>query len=188
MSNRLKFWCALSLAILVINSALLWAFPVATTFTVANLLLHVGLGAALGVVALLMARREPRLGWTVVAAISGGVLAYMGNTRDHHSILLIHIVVSLLAVVVLFARRENFKFAGIAGVLAGLVLLGGIADRKWIRHPENEVVNPRRGAGLDGRGRRGTEQSVLSFRREYGGWQDCAVFVLHGIEEVRRMS
>ena len=72
MSNRLKFWCSLTLAILLINSAMLWAFPLAITFTVANLLLHVGLGATLGVVALLVARKEPRLGWTVVAAISGG--------------------------------------------------------------------------------------------------------------------
>ena len=143
MSNRLKFWCSLTLAILLINSAMLWAFPLAITFTVANLLLHVGLGATLGVVALLVARKEPRLGWTVVAAISGGVLAYMGNTHDHHSVLLVHIVVSLLAVVVFFARREHFKLAAISGALAGLVLLAGIADRKWVRHPENMVVNTR---------------------------------------------
>ncbi len=141
MTNRLKFWCSLSLAILLVNSALLWAFPLATAFTVANLLLHVGLGAALGIVALLLTRSEPRLAWTVVAAISGGVLAYVGNTRDHHSVLLIHIVVSLFAVVVLLARRESFKLAGVAGALAGLVLLAGIADRKWIKHPENMVVN-----------------------------------------------
>lgn len=143
MSNRLKFWCSLSLAILLINSALLWAFPLATTFNVTNLLLHVGLGATLGIVALLVARNEPRLGWTVVAAISGSVLAYMGNTRDHHSVLLIHIIVSLLAVMVLFAPRENLKFAAISGVLAGPVLLAGIADRKWIKHPENLVANTR---------------------------------------------
>ena len=48
MTNRLKFWCALSLAILLVNSALLWAFPTATAFNVANLLLHVALGAASG--------------------------------------------------------------------------------------------------------------------------------------------
>ena len=29
MTNRLKFWCAVSLAILIVNSALLWAFPTA---------------------------------------------------------------------------------------------------------------------------------------------------------------
>ena len=141
MTNRLKFWCALSLAILLVNSALLWAFPTATAFNIANLLLHVGLGAALGIVALLVARQEPRLGWTVLAAISGGVLAYMGNTHDHQSILLIHIVVSLLAVVVLFARREHFRLAAITGAAAGLVALGGVADRRWIQHPENLIKN-----------------------------------------------
>jgi hypothetical protein len=143
MTNRLKFWCALSLAILLINSALMWAFPTATGFNVANVLLHVGLGAALGIVALFVARKEPRLGWTVIAAISGGVLAYMGNTHDHQSILLIHIVVSLLAAVALFARREHFRLAAVTGTVAGLVLLGGVADRKWIRPTENAVVNSR---------------------------------------------
>jgi Flp pilus assembly protein TadD len=143
MTNRLKFWSAVSLAILLVNSALLWAFPSATAFNVANLLLHVGLGAALGIVGLLIAGRESRLGWTVMAAISGGVLAYMGNTRDHSSILMIHIVMSLLAAVALFARRENFKIAGIAGTLAGLVLLAGVADRKWIKHPERVIANTR---------------------------------------------
>jgi tetratricopeptide (TPR) repeat protein len=143
MTNRLKFWCALSLAILLINSALLWAFPTATAFNVVNVLLHVGLGTALGVVALLVARNEPRLGWTIVAAISGGVLAYLGNTRDHQAILLIHVVVSLLAVVVLFARRENFVFSKFAGALAALVLMAGVADRYWIKHPEKTIVNTR---------------------------------------------
>ncbi len=143
MTNRLKFWCAVSLAILLINSALLWAFPMATAFNVANLLLHVGLGAALGVVAILLARKEPRLGWTVVAAISGAVLTYVGNTHDHKTVLFIHIAISLIAAGVIFAQRENFLWAKIGLAAAALVLLAGEADRKWIRHPENEVVNSR---------------------------------------------
>jgi Flp pilus assembly protein TadD len=141
MSNRLKFWCAVSLAILLVNSALLWAFPTATAFNVANVLLHVGLGAALGIVAILIARREPRLGWTVVAALSGGLLAYLGNTRDHHAVLLIHVFVSLAAAIALFARRENFLLAKFAGAAAALVVLAGVADRYWIKHPENAIVN-----------------------------------------------
>jgi tetratricopeptide (TPR) repeat protein len=143
MKNRLKFWCAVSLAVLLVNSALLWAFPAATAFNVANLLLHVGLGAALAIVALLVARREPRLGWTVVAALSGGLLAYVGNTRDHHAVLLIHVFVSITAAAALFARRENFPLAKIAGALAAVVVLAGVADRYWINHPENVVVNSR---------------------------------------------
>ncbi len=31
----------------------------------------------------------------------------MGNTRDHKSILILHVVLSLAAVAVLFARRQN---------------------------------------------------------------------------------
>ena len=42
----------------------MWAFPTATGFHIANVLLHVGLGAALGIVALFIARKESRLGWS----------------------------------------------------------------------------------------------------------------------------
>ncbi len=142
MTNRLKFWCAVSLAILLVNSALLWAFPTATAFNVANLLLHVGLGAAVGLVALLLVRpRQWEPIYVALAALSGGFLAYIGNTRDHHSILLIHIFLSLVAVIVFFARRENFTLAKIASAAAPLVLLAGIADRYWIKHPENRIAN-----------------------------------------------
>ena len=68
----------------------------------------------------------------------------MGNTRDHQAILWIHIVVSLVSGSgAVSARRENFLLAKVAGVAAALVVLGGVADRKWIKHPENTIVNPR---------------------------------------------
>ena len=121
MHNRLKFWCTVSLAILLVNSALLWAFPSATAFNVANLLLHVALGAAVGIVALLLARVEKRLLWTLAAAASGVVLAVIGNTRDHKLVLWIHVVLALVAVAVFFARRENFLYAKIS--VAAAVLL-----------------------------------------------------------------
>jgi len=141
MTNRLKFWCAVSLALLLINSALLWAFPLATAFNVANLLLHVGLGAAVGIVALLLVRQEPRHGWTLAAAASGAVLAYVGNTRDHHIVLAIHVAVALVGVAVLLARRETFTLGKLAGAAATLVVLAGLADRYWIKHPENSIAN-----------------------------------------------
>jgi Flp pilus assembly protein TadD len=143
MQNRLKFWCVVSLAILLVNSILLWAFPAATAFNVANLLLHVGLGAAVGILAIILARSDVRLGWTILAAASGAVLAVIGNTHDHKTVFIIHVVVSLVGVAVLFARRENFTIAKFAGAAAALVLLGGVANKYWLSHPDDHIVNSR---------------------------------------------
>jgi Flp pilus assembly protein TadD len=143
MNDRLKFWCAASVAILLVNSAVLWAFPAATVFNVINLLLHVGLGAVLGATALFLTRKEPGLVWISVAAASGVVLVYVGNTHDHKTVLLIHVAVSLGAVAIFFARRENFAFAKISGIAAAVVLLAGVGIRYWLPHPEDHIVNSR---------------------------------------------
>ncbi len=141
MNRRLSILCALSTAILLINSALLWAFPTATAFNVANLLLHVGLGATLGIAALMLMRAEPRLSWMVIAAASGVLLAVVGNTRDHKLVLLIHVVVSLAAVAILFSRKQNWLWAKVSGAAAVLVLVGGICYRTVVPHPEDHIVN-----------------------------------------------
>src|SRR6478609_1514874 len=141
MPSRLKFWCAASLAILLVNSALLWAFPTATAFNVANLLLHVLLGVAVAVIALILARVERRLLWTLAAALSGALLAFVGNTRDHKLVLWVHVALAIVAVAVLFARREHWLFAKISLAAATAVLVGGIANRYWISHPADHIAN-----------------------------------------------
>jgi Flp pilus assembly protein TadD len=143
MNSRLKFWCAVALGILLINSAFLWAFPAATAFNVANLLLHVGLGAVMGIMALLFWRSDSRLIWTGVAAASGAGLAYLGNTRDHKAVLLVHLVVSLAAVAVFFARRGAFRLAALSAIAAGLVLIAGAGYRVLWLHSEDRIVNSR---------------------------------------------
>ena len=141
MKSRLTFWCASALAVLLINSALLWAFPAATAFGVANLLLHVALGAVLGIVAVLFLRTDLRLVWTAIATVSGALLAYLGNTRDHKAILLVHIVVSLAAFAIFFARRAAVRLAAIASVTAALVLIAGAGYRTWWLQYEDRIVN-----------------------------------------------
>ncbi|MBV8071960.1 MAG: hypothetical protein JO270_18770, partial [Acidobacteriaceae bacterium] len=125
---------------LLVNSALLAAFPTATAFNVTNLLLHIGLGALVGVLAIALARLEPRLIYTVLAAVSGVVLVVVGNTRDHKSVLLIHLAISLVAVAVLFARRANFTIAKFA--LAGTALIGVAAVANHFRpRPNDKIAN-----------------------------------------------
>jgi tetratricopeptide (TPR) repeat protein/nitrate/TMAO reductase-like tetraheme cytochrome c subunit len=136
----------------------------ATAFNVANLLLHVGLGAALGVGALLLLSKGGRTSlsptdassfvrkaslWTelsvplcvLAATLSGVLLAYLGNTHDHHTVLLIHVYISLIAVAALFVWREHLVFAKLAAAAAALVVLAGVADRYWIKHPEKVIAN-----------------------------------------------
>ena len=143
MSSRIKKLCVISAAVLLVNSALLWAFPTATAFNVVNLLLHVDLGAALGMGALLLSRAEPRLISIPIAAGSGVLLAVIGNTRDHRAVLLIHVVISLAAVAVLFSRKQNWFWARISALAAGLVLVGGVSFRWLVPHPEDHIVNSR---------------------------------------------
>ncbi|MBV9613506.1 MAG: hypothetical protein JO091_13615, partial [Acidobacteriaceae bacterium] len=143
MNARLRAVGIVSGAILIVNSALLWAFPAATAFNVANVLLHVLLGAVLGVVAVLLARAEPRVITVFIASLSGVLLAIIGNTHDHKAVLLIHVVISIAALAVLFSRRRNWAWARFSAAAAALVLAGGICFRFVIPHPEDRIVNSR---------------------------------------------
>src|SRR5690349_402500 len=143
MNRRLSILVVLSAAVLLVNSALLAAFPTATAFNVANLLLHVGLGAAAGVAALVLSRVNRNFVWMFVAGVSGAVLTVLGNTHDHRAILWIHIVLALLAVAVLFARRENFAITRIALAATAAVVLGGVVYRYGFSHPDDHIVNSR---------------------------------------------
>ena len=143
MFRRAAFWCVLILGALLVNSALLWAFPAATAFNVANVLLHVVLGAAAGFIALIFARLERRLIYTLLAALSGILLVALGNTRDHRAILIVHVVLSLVTAATLLARRQYFAVARVAAAASLLALLGGVAYRYWWPHHENEVANSR---------------------------------------------
>ncbi len=143
MQRRLMLLCLLSGAVLLVNSALLWAFPAATAFNVANLLLHVGLGAVASLLALILSRTERRLIWLVVAAVSGALLTAIGNTHDHRAVLIIHVVISLAAIAVLFSRRQNFFWARISASTAAAVLIGGVCYRWVIPHPEDHIINSR---------------------------------------------
>lgn len=143
MRTRLIQICTISIAVLLVNSALLAAFPSDNAFEIFNVLLHLGLGATVGIAALLLSRAEPRLISIAIAAISGVLLAAVGNTRDHKAVLLIHVVISLAAVAVFFVRRQHLRLASITASLAALTLIAGLCYRIYIPHPEDHIVNSR---------------------------------------------
>jgi Flp pilus assembly protein TadD len=133
---------AVSVGVLLANSALLWAFPAATAFNVANVLLHVVMGAAAGIAAVLLVQKQPRVLWVAIAAASGVGLVIAGNTHDHRWLLVLHVGLSLAAAAILFARREHWMTARVTAVAAAVILAGGVCYRMVLRS-DSQIRNSR---------------------------------------------
>src|SRR5438270_11215250 len=141
MQRRLLVLSIFGTALLLINSALLAAFPTDSLFEIANVLLHMGLGAAVGVAAVMLARVDRNQIGVALAAASGVLLAAIGNTRDHFIVFLVHVIVSLVAAAVLFARTDTRTAAIWTSVLAALLLVAGFTYRYALPHPRNHIAN-----------------------------------------------
>lgn len=141
MKNRLIPLCTLAGALLLINSAFLAGFPSATAFYIANIFLHVALGAFAGVVGVLAARLERRALWVPVAAVSGIVLAAIGNTQDHWRVLWLHVALSLAAVAILFARKRSVQLSRLSFSISGLLLTIWLCIHYLLPHPGSQIKN-----------------------------------------------
>ena len=113
----------------------------------ANVLLHLGLGLALAVLAIRWAPRYPReCGAFVAAAIPAVYLAVAGNTLQHRWALWLHIALALAAVAligwrVFGAGRYRAAFAACVSVL--LLLPASAALWRTVHpDPDNFIVNP----------------------------------------------
>ena len=137
-TDRILLWSG---ALLLLNSAILAAFPADNLFLIANVLLHMALGAVFGLLALLWSRAEWRAWSIVAAALTGVLLAVLGNTHDHRSVFLIHVIVSLLAMAALLARKDHAKLATATAAVSALVLGSGLYYQHGIRHPQDLIVN-----------------------------------------------
>ena len=127
------------IALLLLNSAYLAAFPSATIFYVGNMLLHLFLGVGLVIGALIAARRYPRESGIFLAAGAAGLyLAIAGNTLDHRWVLWLHILLAIPAAAFLTLRT------GRKGLMTGLLLLvvAGVAYRNLRPAPDGRIVNP----------------------------------------------
>ncbi len=154
----------LAVIALGLNSAYLASTATASLFYFANVLVHIGLGAALAIGATRrLARRQIRLTpWIAVAAgplalgaISGGLLTIVGATRPWRWLLVAHIASSVAGAIVVAAwgvvlalrqtsGRARFKLA--AGVLvvalAGAIAVSVAARRDEGRRQEYTIRNP----------------------------------------------
>ncbi len=132
---------------MLVNTAYLWAFHSATVFYMANVLLHLGLGLALSIGAVLLVRRTPALGVFLLAAALGIYLAIGGNTSNHRPVLWLHIAAGLVAVAALVPvirlRSKRFQQCFVAACVL-VVLCPALASvyRRKYPNPHDRIRNP----------------------------------------------
>src|SRR5947207_314481 len=137
-----------ALVVLGINSAYLAAFPQASVFYMANVLLHLGLGLGLMIAAVFAARRYPReSGAFLLAGLPALYLAVRGNTLDHRWALGLHVLLAIMAVVLIgttLCRSVPSLRTGFAGLIALLILLpvGSELFRRVHPNPDHRIENP----------------------------------------------
>jgi len=173
-------WIAAAFVVLLTNSAYVAAAPSATLFYYANVALHVLLGVVVAIAAVVaLAAGRLRLNvpqaaaalLTGVGAAFGLVVAGVGATTPHRSMLLAHAGISIagsILLVLAFAATRSHAGAPRAGrrVAAAALVLGAViaaaftfrltADRRW--RQDYRIVNPvspplsmnQEGAGADG--------------------------------------
>src|SRR4249920_1542692 len=94
-----------ALGVLTVNGAYLAAFAQPSIFYMGNVLLHLGLGLSLMVLAAVWARRHPAAcGAFLLSGLPALFLAVRGNTMDHRWALWLHIVLAVIAVALIGAR------------------------------------------------------------------------------------
>src|ERR1044072_8809007 len=113
----------LLLILAILNAAYVAALPSATVFYVANMLMHVVLGAAATAVLLWKFRRSPRAIPLLIAALIGAYLVYSGATFDQRSILWLHIGLAVAGIALLLPRW--MPALGLAAALALALRFGG---------------------------------------------------------------
>ena len=113
----------------LLNAAYVAALPSATVFYVANVLLHLVLGAA---VVIVLARRRLQFVPLLCAGLLGAYLIVGGATRDHWSILYAHIALAVIGLGILLPRWR-------VPILALTVLAGAL--RYYA--PQDRIQNPK---------------------------------------------
>ncbi len=92
------------LILTVLNAAYVAAAPTATVFYIANVLLHLVLGAASVVWLAFTYRRSPKFIPLALAGVLGVYLIFAGATTDHRAILWAHIALAVIGLALLLPR------------------------------------------------------------------------------------
>ena len=120
------------LLLTVLNAAYTAALPSATIFYIANVLLHLALGAAAVLWLGFAWRRSLKVAPLVLAGICGVYLFFAGATTDHRWALLSHVALAVIGLAILLPKWR----AGLA------VLTVAAAALRW-GVPEERIRNPK---------------------------------------------
>jgi tetratricopeptide (TPR) repeat protein len=131
----------IALVVLILNSAYLAAFPQPTIFYMANVVLHLVLGLALMVAAIVLLRR---FGWPIalfpIAGLPAIYLVIRGNTLDHRAILWAHIALAAAAVIAIGFRSGRAYW--IAASMLILLPASATVYHRMHPNPDDRIVNP----------------------------------------------
>jgi len=137
--RRVAVW---ALVLLAVNGAYLAAFAHATIFYEANVLLHLGLGLALALLAARYVRQYPvECGIFLAAAVVAVYLVFRGNTYDQRAVLWLHIALAEMALALIGWRVVRRSRLGIVA-LAVLLLLPVIPWPPQLNRIENPSSAP----------------------------------------------
>ncbi|HEY2017579.1 MAG TPA: multiheme c-type cytochrome, partial [Bryobacteraceae bacterium] len=133
---------SLALGFLILNGAYLAAFPRPTVFYMANVLLHLGIGVALLIPAVALARRYPReSGAFLLSGAPALYLAVAGNTLQHHWILMLHIALAILAIVFIGMRLGQSWRPALAALVIAVAVLYPHPTPKPITNPSSAPLS-----------------------------------------------
>ncbi len=131
----------------LVNIGYVAAFGTPSLFYMANVLLHLALGLALAIGAVALYKNVPA--WLLAAsAVAALVLVKIGNTRDHHSLLLLHIGLGVVAVAAFLVwawrKRDATMIRAItAGGLVALLLPAAVMVYSRVSpNREDTIRNP----------------------------------------------
>src|ERR1017187_4452575 len=186
--GKLGRYAGILLVLLLINTAYIAAVASPTIFYMGNVVLHLALGVALGIMLLWFIRRMPLAGSLfLIAALAGVYLAVRGNTAPHRWVLQAHIVVAALALLALVPYVVRHTGAGFrnayAACLALLVVFPAATALYRKAHPE-----PIDRAGFHERRGRRSALAVLSVVGQDQRWRHHSLELLHGFGGVRALS
>jgi tetratricopeptide (TPR) repeat protein len=139
-----------ALILLIASGGYLLAFAQPTIFYEANVLAHLGAGIALSIAAVALLRRYPgECGAFLASAAPAVYLIVEGNTRDHQTILTLHIALAALAVALIGIRLMRAsvspRWRAALAVAAGIfVFLPPAAMLARSAHPDpnSRIANP----------------------------------------------
>ncbi|MGB9456444.1 MAG: tetratricopeptide repeat protein [Bryobacteraceae bacterium] len=132
------------LALLIVNSGYLVAFPRANILYMANAVLHLALGLALMAAAAGFVKKYPRpAGAFLLAGLPALYLVFFGNTRDHRLVLWLHVALALAALpLIAAALPRSRRLVSASFAVAVLLVLVSLAWTRIHPDPNAHIVNP----------------------------------------------